>query len=78
MLSFLIHPDQTGFVKDRYIGENITLISNIMEQTVKLDCSGILLSLDFQKAFDTLEWSCISNVLNMYSFGDSLKGLSHG
>ena len=26
LLSFLIHPDQTGFVKDRYIGENIRLI----------------------------------------------------
>ena len=73
LLSFLIHPDQTGFVKDRYIGENIRLISDIMEQTKKLNCSGILLSLDFQKAFDTLEWSCISNVLKMYNFGDCLR-----
>ena len=43
------------------------------EQTKKLNCSGILLSLDFQNAFDTLEWSCISNVLKMYNFGDSLR-----
>ena len=60
-------------MKDRYIGENIRLISDIMEQTKKLNCSGILLSLDFQKAFDTLEWSCISNVLKMYNFGDCLR-----
>ena len=60
-------------MKGRYIGENIRLISDIMEQTKKLNCSGILLSLDFQKAFDTLEWSCISNVLKMYNFGDSLR-----
>ena len=73
LLSFFIHPDQTGFVKDRYIGENIRLISDIMEQTKKLNCSGILLSLDFQKAFDTLEWSCISNVLKMFNFGDCLR-----
>ena len=44
-----------------------------MEQTKKLNCCGILLSLDFQKAFDTLEWSCISNALKMYNFGDSLR-----
>ena len=39
-----------------------------MKQTKKLNCSGILLSLDFQKAyaFDTLEWPCIS-------FGDSFR-----
>ena len=57
----------------RYIGENIRLISDIMEQTKKLNCSGILLSLDYQKAVDTLEWSCISNVLKMFNFGGSLR-----
>ena len=29
----LIHPDQTGFVKGRYIGENIRLITDLMEYT---------------------------------------------
>ena len=73
MLPSLIHPDQTGFVKGRYIGENIRLISDIMEQTKKVNSPGILLSLDFQKAFDTLEWSCIHNALKIYNFGDSLR-----
>ena len=66
----LIHADQTGFVKGRYIGENIRLIADVMEQTRKLNLFGILLSLDFQKAFDTLEWSCIHDVLKLYNFGD--------
>jgi len=45
-----------------------------MEQTRKLNRSGILLSLDFQKAFDTLEWSSyIHHVLKLYKFGDSLR-----
>ena len=47
MLPLLIHPDQTGFVKGRYIGENIRLIADVMEQTRKLNLSGILLSLNF-------------------------------
>ena len=33
----LIHSDQTGFVKGRYIGENIRLISDIMEFIVFLE-----------------------------------------
>ena len=57
----------------RYIGENIRLIADVMEQTKKLNHSGILLSLDFQKAFDTLEWSCIHHFLKLYNFGDSLR-----
>ena len=73
MLTSLIHLDQSGFVKGRYIGENIRLMADVMEQTRKLNLSGILLSLDFQKAFDTLEWSCIHYVLKLYNFGDSLR-----
>ena len=33
MLPNLIHADQTGFIKGRYIGENIRLINDLMEQT---------------------------------------------
>ena len=63
ILPLLIHADQTGFVKGRYIGENIRLITDGMEQLArKLNRSGILLSLDFQKAFDTLEWSCTHHI----------------
>ena len=29
VLPKLIHPDQTGFVKGRYVGENIRLISDV-------------------------------------------------
>ena len=69
----VIHPDQSGFVKDRYIGENIRLISDVLEMTKIEKLSGILLSVDFRKAFDTLEWSCIHYALELYNFGDSLR-----
>jgi len=73
LLPRLIHPDQTGFVKDRYIGENIRLISDIMEQTRKDKIPGILASLDFRKAFDTLEWSCLQHALKLFNFGVGLS-----
>jgi len=52
-LPFLIHTDQTGFIKGRYIGENVILICDLLEQTKTDKSSGILLSIDFRKAFDT-------------------------
>ena len=54
-LPFLIHTDQTGFIKGRYIGENIRLICDLLEQTKTDKSSGILLSIDFRKAFDSVE-----------------------
>ena len=69
--SKLVHPDQTGFI--RYIGENVRLISDIMEQTQANNTPGILISVDFKKAFDSLEWPCIQSALKKFNFGDSLR-----
>ena len=77
VLQSVIHPDQSGFVKDRYIGENIRLISDVLEMTKIEKLSGILLSVDFRKAFDTLcIHSCIHYALELYNFGDSLRKLT--
>ena len=50
-----IYKDQTGFIKGRYIGENTRLINDIREQTQVDNTPGILISVDFRKAFDSLE-----------------------
>ena len=53
-LPILIHSDQTGFVRERYIGQNIRLLSNIMEFSNNRQSPGILLFVHFEKAFETL------------------------
>ena len=73
MLSKPLHPDQTGFIKGRDIGENIRLLSDIMEQTEKKNIPGILVSVDFRKAFDSLEWSCIHSTLHLFNFAESIR-----
>ena len=61
VLPLLVCSDQSGFVKGRYIGQNIRLINDILEQTKLQDIPGVPLQLDFQKAFDTIEWKFIQN-----------------
>ena len=73
VLPDLIHPDQTGFVKGRYIGENIRLIADVMEATTTHNLTGILTSLDFRKAFDSLEWPFIMRTLDCFNFGGDIK-----
>ena len=55
VLPNLISNDQTGFIKDRFIGENIGLVDSIINYASEKNIPGLLLFLDFQKAFDTLE-----------------------
>ena len=58
-LSKMLNSDQTGFMKGRFIGENIRLIDGIINYTAEQNLPGLLLFLDFEKAFDTVEWNFI-------------------
>ena len=64
----IINPDQTSYIKNRYIGENVRLISDIMMYTEENNMPGIALFIDFRKAFDTIEWDFINNCLFPVAF----------
>ena len=54
VLNKLIGPDQKGFITGRYIGENIRLVYDILFETKHQQIPGLLLSIDFQQAFDSI------------------------
>ena len=73
VLPRIINPDQTGYIKNRYIGENVRLISDIMNYTEENNIPGIALFIDFRKAFDTIERDFINNCLEKFNFGPNIK-----
>ena len=54
VLTKLISEDQTGFKNGRYIGENTRLMYDILHITDTLNIPGLLLMVDFEKAFDSV------------------------
>ena len=72
ILPSIIHSDQTGYVKKRFIGQNIRLISDVMERCQGSKVPGIALFLDFKKAFDSIEWSFLFKALKTFGSGDML------
>ena len=72
VLPNLINHDQTGFLKGRFIGKNIRLIDSIIQYATEKNIPGLLLFIDFEKAFDSLEWPFIHDTLRSYGFGASL------
>ena len=69
VLPSIIHYNQTGYVKDRFIGEAIRSIFDIMDFTAKENIPGLLLFIDFQKAFDSVEWEFLIESLKKFNFG---------
>ncbi len=73
ILDTLISKDQTGFIKGRYIGENTRLLYDIMQYTEDNNIPGLLMTIDFEKAFDTIEFDFIEKTLDYFNFGTTLK-----
>ena len=69
VLTSLIKVDQTAYVKDRYIGESVRLINDMMEYADKSNIEAILFSADFEKAFGSIDHTFILAVLKSYGFG---------
>lgn len=67
----VIEPRQSAYVKKRYIGNNIRLVEDIIQYTDYENKGGCILFLDFQKAFDSVEWKFMFNVLKRFNFGET-------
>ena len=68
VLPQIIHSDQKGYVKNRYIGFNIRQIQDIIDHSEKFNIEGAILFLDFAKAFDSLEWVFMRETLQKFGF----------
>ena len=69
VLPKIIDKSQTGFLKGRYIGQNIRLIYDTLVFTEKKNIPGMLLLVDFEKAFDSVSWSFLKKSLNFFNLG---------
>ena len=54
-------------------GENIRNLYDLLHYTEKNNIPGLLLLIDFEKAFDSVAWSFITKVLDFFNFGESIK-----
>ena len=66
----LISRDQSAYtcIKVRYIGDNARLILDIFEYCTDNNQDGILLFLDFEKAFDSVELNFLFRSLEKFNF----------
>ena len=72
VLNQLISPAQTGFLPGRFIGENTRLIYDLLHFSQKENIPGLLVLIDFQKAFDSVFWDFLTEVLIAFNFGPNI------
>ena len=72
VLPLLINEDQSGFILNRYIGDNIRMIYDLINYLNSKNLPGMLLCLDFEKAFDSLDWKFMTKALKASGFGEDI------
>ena len=71
VLPNLIHTDQVGYLKGRHISENIRIIEDMLTYTNLKRLPGFLILIDFEKAFDSIEWHFLLKSLKSFNFGQN-------
>ena len=66
-LHTIIHPDQNGFVPDRYKGENIIESISTINKLETEDNPGLLVLVELLKTFSTLNWSFIKKAFKYFN-----------
>lgn len=76
-LSFRLYPfmdklvsmQQTSFIKGRFIGDDVLTAAKVIIHRRKSNHEGVILKLDIQKAFDSVYWNLLLDLLRASDFG---------
>jgi hypothetical protein len=64
----LIASNQTAFIKGRYILESVVAEHEIIHEVYKRKDAGVILKLDYEKAYDRVSWSFLEDMLSSRGF----------
>ena len=77
VLDTIIDPDQTCSVPGKSIASNLVLLRDVLDHNERTGETGILVSLDQEKAFDRVDRSFLLNLLRHLGFGPFFLNCIH-
>ncbi|WVZ64075.1 hypothetical protein U9M48_013645, partial [Paspalum notatum var. saurae] len=70
----IVSPTQTAFMRGRNILEGVVILHETIDELSRKRLSGVILKIDFEKAYDKVKWPFLFQTLRMKGF--SLKWIS--
>ena len=69
----IIGREQAAFVSDRYIGDAVRTVADIIYLTKYKNMPGLLMNIDFEKAYDSIDHEFLKKVMKSFNFGESIQ-----
>jgi hypothetical protein len=66
--------NQNAFIKVRYILESVIVAHKISHATLRYKNQGLILKLEYEKAYDRVSWHFHQNMMESRGFGPSWRG----
>ena len=71
VIAMLVSSDQTAYVPRRFIGESVRLTSDLLEYMDYNNLTGYLVTIDIEKAFDSVDHTFLCATLRKFGFGEN-------
>jgi hypothetical protein len=68
--SKVIGPSQSAFLPGRYILDGIVILHETLLELKRKKMDGVILKLDFEKAYDKVNWHFLQRVMRMKGFSE--------
>ena len=66
----VINDSQYGFIKGKYIMDGVVSLHEIIHEVKRKKQSGVIFKVDFEKAYDKVNWNFLHNMMVKKGFGD--------
>jgi hypothetical protein len=68
VMQSVVSPSQSAFIASKNILDSVLIANEMLDSMKSRRCQGFLLKLDFRKAFDTVSWSYLNDVIGYMKF----------
>lgn len=70
----LTDPCQTAFIKERFIMDGAVMLHEVVHELRTKKKKGVILKIDFEKAYDSVSWDFMDEIMIRKGFCDKLTG----
>ncbi|XP_019459903.1 PREDICTED: uncharacterized protein LOC109359661 [Lupinus angustifolius] len=75
VMGSIISSSQSAFIQDKYILDATVVVNETINSTMRNKDGCLLLNVDFEKAYDSVDWGFLNYMLSRFGFSDKWRRL---